>query len=141
MVWEVLTDEHGHLTAHDILERAHRHDPSMNLSSVYRTLGLFTELGLVRESNLGTDGSTRWEPAHDNDKVHLVCVGCGAVEHHEAEPAAALLHHLEATHGFVASDVEVQVRGRCRPCSETAGPLREASSAPGAASARPPHHH
>ncbi len=122
IVWQILTDGHGHLTAHEILARAGGHDATLNLSSVYRTLGLFAELGLVRESNVGADGTARWEPAHDHDDdlVHLVCRSCGQVEHHEAESVRDLVRHLEADHGFVASGVEIEVRGQCQQCVRAA---------------------
>lgn len=118
LVWEALTSAHGHLTAEQIAARVHRHDPTINLSSVYRALTLFTELDLVRESNLGTDGGSRWEPAHPDDQFHLVCESCGEVQHHASDVVDQIRTHLAADHGFAADRVEVVVSGLCASCAE-----------------------
>ncbi|MGH8912632.1 MAG: Fur family transcriptional regulator [Acidimicrobiia bacterium] len=117
LVWDALTSARGHLTAEQIAAEVHRRDPSVNLSSVYRTLALFTELDLVRESNLGTNGGSRWEPAHPDDQFHLVCESCGEVQHHAGDLVDEIRTHLAADHGFAADRVELVVTGICSSCA------------------------
>ena len=120
MVWDVLSAEHRHLTANEVLEAARRADPSLNLSSVYRTLGLLAELGLARESRMSGDGPSRWELIHDDDQIHLVCERCGAIEHHGGPFVEQLRCHLTDHHHFQARTVELTVFGSCARCAARA---------------------
>jgi Fe2+ or Zn2+ uptake regulation protein len=52
VVLTILAEAGGHLDAHDIYERAHRRDDRLSLSTVYRTLGMLKETGVVRELHL-----------------------------------------------------------------------------------------
>lgn len=116
LVWDVVTAAQGHLTVEEITARVHEADPTVNLSSVYRALALFAEMDLVRESNLGTDGASRWEPAHPDDHFHLVCEGCGRVDHHAGELVEQVRSHLATDHAFHAAGVELVVTGTCADC-------------------------
>jgi Fur family ferric uptake transcriptional regulator len=62
-VWRALLDADTHLTADELAERVNAHGPGVNLASVYRSLALFEELELVRESRLSGDDASRWELA------------------------------------------------------------------------------
>lgn len=119
MVWEVLTASHRHLSAGEIADQVRARDAGVNVSSVYRTLALFADLDLVRESRLGDDAST-WEIAHADDVIHLVCSGCGNVRHHDADAVDALRRQL-AKVGFRPAVIDVRVTGRCADCGATPG--------------------
>lgn len=89
----------GHATVEEVHQEVARHSASVNISTVYRTLTLLDELGLVRQVYL-TDRTpvyhSRAVPAH----VHLTCEGCGRVI--DADPADFhdLVRTLVAKHGF-----------------------------------------
>ena len=117
LVWTVLEDSHHHLTAEQIAEIARERDPSVNLSSIYRSLALFDELGLVRESSLGTNSASHWEIAHPDEQFHLRCVSCGKIEHHQGDLVDQVRSHLSEEHGFQATDVELLVSGLCQDCT------------------------
>ena len=116
LVWEVLTSSNRHLTAQQIADRVQKANPGVNVSSVYRSLSLFADLDLIRESHLGVDGASRWEPAHPDDNFHLVCEKCGGVEHHAGEIVQTVRAHLGADHGFEAKTVELVATGVCAAC-------------------------
>ena len=121
IVWEVLSVANQHLTAQQIADRVHQADPSINLSSVYRSLSLFAELDLIRESNLVGDGVSRWEPAHPDDHFHLVCSRCGEVRHHADAMVERLRTHLSSDHGFEAVTIDLVASGTCSACLSTDG--------------------
>jgi Fur family ferric uptake transcriptional regulator len=121
LVWDVLSSHDGHLTAQEVLDLAQCEDPSFNLSSVYRTLTLFERLDLVRESKVSSDGTARWELIHSDDMIHLVCEGCGAIDHHGGHFVAQLASHLDTAHGFGARAIDVTVFGRCGHCRAAGG--------------------
>jgi Fur family ferric uptake transcriptional regulator len=118
LVWSVLRSAPGHLTAEQIAARVNEADPTVNISSVYRSLTLFEELDLVRESHLGIDGSARWEIAHPDDHFHMVCRKCGSVDHHVGELVEQIRAHLADHHSFLADNVDLVVTGVCRDCAQ-----------------------
>ncbi|MDJ0960819.1 MAG: Fur family transcriptional regulator [Acidimicrobiia bacterium] len=118
-VWDVVASSRSHLTAEEIAESVRDRDPTVNLSSVYRSLSLFAELGLVRESNLGANEASHWELAHSDESFHLRCTSCGKVEHHTGDLVTQVEHHLSHHHGFHASRVELLVHGTCAECAAT----------------------
>lgn len=115
LVWDALKDADRHLSAPAVAERVHDVDPSINVSSVYRALGVFADLGLVRESHL--DGTSTWEPFHDDDAIHLLCTACGTVTHHDTEVVQTLRRTLERS-SFAPDRVDIRISGRCPDCRE-----------------------
>jgi Fur family ferric uptake transcriptional regulator len=116
LVWSVLRSANGHLTAEEIAAQVHQADPTINISSIYRSLTLFEDLDLVRESHLGIDGSARWEIAHPDDHFHMVCRKCGTVDHHVGELVEQIRSHLGDHHDFAADNVDLVVTGVCEQC-------------------------
>lgn len=117
VVWRALVEAEAHLTAEQLAERVAVLDPSVNLASVYRSLTLFEELDLARQSHLGGDPAGRWEVAHPDEHFHLVCRHCGAIDHHQGTLVQSVRDHLSSGHGFQADQVELIVTGRCAACS------------------------
>jgi Fur family ferric uptake transcriptional regulator len=115
-VWRALTQADSHLTAEELSERVTAIDPTINLASVYRSLSLFEELDLVRQSHLGGELAARWELAHPDEHFHLVCRDCGFVDHHQGTLVQSVREHLSDGHGFLADQVELIVTGRCATC-------------------------
>lgn len=115
-VWEVLREADEHLTADEIARRVNAKDPAVNLSSVYRSLALFSDLDMVRESNLAGEDAARWEVAHPDEHFHLVCARCGDVDHHRGSLVDDIRTHLSSSHGFVSEQVDLVVTGLCRSC-------------------------
>lgn len=116
-VWDVVSGSESHMTADEIADAVKDADPTVNLSSVYRSLALFSELGLVRESNLGANEATHWELAHPDEQFHLKCTTCGRVEHHTGDLVSQIDSHLAGNHGFSADRVDLVVSGTCASCS------------------------
>lgn len=117
-VWRVLVEADEHLTVDAVATRVAVHDPGVNLASVYRSLGLFAQLDLVRESRLGDEDVTRWELAHPDEHFHMVCRQCGAVDHHSGDLVERVVEHLRFGHHFEADAVELTVVGTCDRCTK-----------------------
>lgn len=130
LVWDALRHADGHLTAEELHDQVTRAAPDLNLASVYRTLRVLAELGLVREVRIG-DGRGHWEIAHPDDDFHLVCRSCGRVDHHVGDLVQQIRAHLSGGHGFRTERVDLVVHGVCAHCS---GPL---DSAPREVASRP----
>jgi len=117
LVWSVLRTAGEHLTADEIADRVNEADPTVNISSIYRSLTLFEDLDLVRESHLGIDDAARWEIAHPDDHFHMVCRRCGRVEHHTGDLVDQIRSHLGEHHQFSADSVDLVVTGVCSACA------------------------
>lgn len=116
-VWLALRQAPGHLTVEELAAEVQRHEPGVNLASVYRSLTVFQDLDLVRESRLGSEDAGRWELAHPDEHFHLVCEVCGAIDHHVGTLVDEIRSHLSEGHGFEPREIELIVTGRCHDCA------------------------
>ena len=115
--------ELGHATPEDIAHAVRRTASGVNLSTVYRTLELLEQIGLVQHTHLG-HGSPTWSLCAEDDHVHLVCRECGAVQEVPRAAVAGVAEELERHRGFVVDLGHLTVFGRCRECATSGSPLR-----------------
>lgn len=116
-VWQALNDADGaHLSVDELTEHITGRAGAVDRASVYRTLGLLKELGLVRATQLSPTDPVRWERSHPDEHFHLQCSACGRVEHHEGDLVARILEHLDVGHGFAVRAVDLTVTGVCAAC-------------------------
>ncbi len=104
-----------HASAEDVLGRVAPALPAVNRSTVYRTLELLRDLGLVSETDLGK-GVRQFEPIEPERHHHLVCRGCGAVQKLHDPLVAPLRTAILEHHGFDAGIEHLAIFGRCRAC-------------------------
>ena len=109
----------GHATPDEIADRVRRTAQGVNISTVYRTLELLEELGLVTHTHLG-HGAPTYSVTTDDDHVHLVCRDCGDVSEVPPDVIAPVVEQLAATRGFTVDVGHFAVFGRCAACSEHA---------------------
>ncbi len=91
----------------------------VNISTIYRTLELLEQLGLVTHTHLG-HGAPRYHLAAEAEHVHLVCSECGKVSQVTPEAVSALVSSLEARYGFETDVGHLTVFGRCGSCRAAA---------------------
>jgi Fur family ferric uptake transcriptional regulator len=114
LVLEAVTSlEHG--TPEEICAEVQRTARGVNISTIYRTLELLEELGLVKHTHLG-HGPPTYHLAADAEHVHLVCRECGAVEDVTPKVADGLVGVLARDHGFATDVHHLTVYGRCENC-------------------------
>src|SRR5438552_2456474 len=111
----VLRELNRHVTAEEVLRAAAPSLPGLSLPTVYATLELFEELGLVRRLNLA-DGATRFDPRTDHHH-HAVCRRCGAVQDVDAPTDVSAAMRRARRAGFAAERAEVVVTGLCAECA------------------------
>ncbi len=114
-VAQVILDERRHLTAPEIVEAVASNDPSVGRMSVYRTLDLFTRLGLIRPIFQGSMNA-RYAIMVGGHHHHLVCEACGTVIHFDDCPLEELKSALESRYGFVIDGHLLEFFGRCKNC-------------------------
>ena len=116
VIWEVLAAEPDrHLSARDVTDRVRAKVPSVTPSTVYRTLDVLVEAGLVLRTDLGED-RVFYEPAHEHHHHHLVCERCGAVRHVHDSELGDLRARVEASSGYALAPREITLFGTCPAC-------------------------
>jgi Fur family ferric uptake transcriptional regulator len=114
---EVLRRQEGHVTATELIARCRERDPNTTPSTVYRTLDVLDDLGLVRHGH-GPDGREEYHVLPDQVHGHLHCEACGATLEIRPDEATAIVQALEAGHGFSVDLSRVTISGRCRACRD-----------------------
>ncbi len=111
----VLAETEGHVTGADLVERCRQRDPATIPSTVYRTLDVLEELGIVRHGH-GPNGREEYHVLPVAVHGHLHCKICGASWEIGTAEAAAVVASLDAERGFEVDLSHVTIVGRCRDC-------------------------
>ena len=115
MILSAIENSDDHISAEEIYTQIVAKYPYVNISTVYRTLELLKELGLVTEIDLG-EGRVRYHPANKGHHHHLVCQECGAVIDIDESTLARLQDVLLARYNFSASLRHIALFGLCGNC-------------------------
>ena len=106
------TDEH--FTAEQLLEWSRQHDRTVSRATVYRTLPLLTESGLVREMDFGKDykfyDPNYAEHPHHN---HIICQDCEKIVEFESEKIEKLENEISHRLGFSVKAHRLQITASC----------------------------
>ncbi|GAA5147518.1 transcriptional repressor [Nocardioides marinquilinus] len=119
-------DELGHATPDEVLAHVQQRASSVNASTVYRTLEVLEELGMVRHLHLG-DRAPTYHSVAGEQHFHLKCRVCERVVSVDVAAVAPFADRLRAEHGFVADVGHLTVFGHCVECA-TARPDGTASA-------------
>ena len=118
-VIEVLADTDGHITGAELVDRCRARDPRTIPSTVYRTLDVLEEIGLVRHGH-GADGREEYHVGPDSEHGHMYCAACGESWEIPAAAADRIAASLADADGFEVDISHVTVVGRCRACARAA---------------------
>jgi Fe2+ or Zn2+ uptake regulation protein len=118
LLLELIENTEGHLDVYEIYRRAKERNRRMSLSTVYRALHLFTELGIV--DDLQYDQHHYHAAKLSQEHYHLVCLGCGQVVEFESELVDSLKESLGSRYKFDVTRGEVNLSGYCRRCRKKA---------------------
>lgn len=113
-VLDVLVAMGSHVTAEDLHARVRDRHPDVSHSSIYRTMDLLAELGIVVHVHLG-HGPAEYHLA-DDVHAHLVCSGCGAVAEIEPALSDSFADVVADRFGFALDLRHFALTGRCRDC-------------------------
>lgn len=111
----------SHPTAEEIYEHVRHSFPGISLATVYNTVNLFVELGLVRELS-HSERSSRFD-GDVSDHYHLVCNRCGSIADYRGRDLDELEAEVTRDTGFQVSSRRVDFFGLCPACQakSTAG--------------------
>ena len=118
----------GHISPAALARKIEERVPGCNTSTVYRTLTLLDELGVLAHTHF--EGGVEYHRAEEARHVHLTCSRCGkslSLSSSDVEPLQELLREQ---HGFQADLAHFEITGVCRSCLETRAAGKDGGPAP-----------
>jgi len=115
----IIRNEGNHLTTEELYDLVKVECPEIGLATVYRTVQLLEELGVVCKLDLN-DGCNRYELVHEDENHqhhHLICTECGKVIEVEGDLLEVLEHDIQQKYDFVIKNHSVKFYGICKDCS------------------------
>lgn len=109
-----------HATPEDVHAWVTERAAGVNISTIYRTLELLEDVGLVSHAHL-SHGAPTYHSTSSPQHIHLICRECGKVTEAEPELVAPLVDRLAADQGFVTDVGHLTIFGSCQECSSAAG--------------------
>jgi Fe2+ or Zn2+ uptake regulation protein len=117
LLLELLKDAEGHIDAKELYRLASARDKSISPATVYRSLNLFKELGIVEQMRLGRI-SCYYEIKQSPEHQHMVCQGCGKIIEFQNPHFHELIEAVKHEHGFNVTRAELYLEGYCSGCEE-----------------------
>jgi Fur family ferric uptake transcriptional regulator len=105
----------GHMSADQIYRDVKAVSPGIGFSTVYRTMKLLVESGLVQERHFG-DGEALYENVSTHHD-HCICTTCGKIIEFENPQIEALQQSIAERFGFRLSSHKMELYGVCRECA------------------------
>ncbi|HET8665641.1 MAG TPA: Fur family transcriptional regulator [Nocardioides sp.] len=102
----------GHATPDEVLAEVRKHSTAVNASTVYRTLEVLEELGLIRHAHL-SDRAPTYHSTSEHEHFHLVCRNCHKVISVDPHVLTPVSERLAADHGFTIDVGHLTVFGTC----------------------------
>ena len=117
LLLELIRQAEGHIDAKELYRRASSKDKSASPATVYRSLNLFKQLGLVDERWLGKV-HCYYEIKQAPEHQHLVCQGCGKVIEFDSPLIRKVVDKVQREHGFKVTKAELYLEGYCEHCEQ-----------------------
>lgn len=113
-IYEYICSRKDHPTTDQVYHEVRRRYPTISLATVYQTLHLFTNLGLLQELELG-DNVSRYDP---NTSLHanIICRGCGKIQDYEVESVRELWSRITQDLGFEPTGQRLDIYRCCDEC-------------------------
>ena len=130
-LFDELFSRHEHVEADELLVRLRSQHKKISRATIYRTLELMVDSGIVGRLRIGEAGY-RYERLRAGDHHdHLICDQCGKVIEFFEPQIEALQDEVALRHGFVLLSHTHQMRGICRSCRPRAKSTPSSASGTG----------
>jgi Fur family transcriptional regulator, ferric uptake regulator len=121
LIIDTFFEQHEHITIDSLLKQVRAVDARVGYATVYRTMKLLSESGVVQEHKFG-DGFTRYELSdEDAHHDHLVCLECSKIIEFEEPQIEVLQDRVAKKHGFLVRAHKHEMYGVCADCQKPKG--------------------
>jgi Fur family ferric uptake transcriptional regulator len=114
LILEALLSTKNHVSAEELYQIVSQQNPLIGLATVYRTLNLLSECGLIQQRQFG-DGQTRYELVQEHHD-HLICTKCRKIVEFENDEIENLQEQIAKQYGFVIQNHKHELYGLCLDC-------------------------
>ncbi|MDI6878782.1 MAG: Fur family transcriptional regulator [Desulfitobacteriaceae bacterium] len=107
-----------HLSAEDVYQLVKPLYPDIGMATVYRTLDIFADLGVLQKNDFG-DGRSRYEFSRQDEHHHhhhLICLRCGSVSEFDDDLLESLETMIGKRNKFKVVDHVLKFYGYCEKC-------------------------
>jgi Fe2+ or Zn2+ uptake regulation protein len=119
LILETLESLNSHPTAEELYELVRQKDPSLHLSTVYRTLRWLEQEGLVSSRLFDKDSrQERFDPVYPSEHYHFLCTSCKTVIEFDTLLVNTIKAQFELHSGAEVEVGSVVLYGLCRKCRE-----------------------
>lgn len=115
LLLDLIRREGGHPEAEELYRQAKEKQPRLSLSTVYRALQLFKNLGLVEEHHFEEEHH-HYEAKPATEHSHLVCIGCGKVVEVECSLIPQIKEEIGEKSDFEVISAKIRLVGFCPQC-------------------------
>jgi len=117
LILEAIREGDGHLDANGIYRLARRKAPRLSLSTVYRTINVLKEAGVIEELYLGEEHH-HYELRGEKEHHHFICQDCGKVVEFECPFSEQLMRDLSEEYDFEVTGIHLDLVGHCAKCRQ-----------------------
>lgn len=116
VILQVLEESPEHLAPEAIYQRLNERFPEISRATVYRTLEMLEQSGMLQHTHAGPGGNLYHlnRQAH----LHLLCNNCGAIVEADESLAASLRGEIQRRYGFQADPTHFAIGGLCAACAK-----------------------
>ena len=118
LLLKVLAESRAHLDAEEIYALAKKKDPNISLATVYRTLNVLTEAGIVQERANIRDGQRHYYEVTNKIHYHFTCLSCRRVIEFEAPLIEQSIAELAERLNLDIVHTRVHIDGYCSACQQ-----------------------
>ena len=115
MIIQTIAHASNHMTAEEVFTELQTRTQALNLATVYRTLDMLVDEGLVTGINLG-EGKIVYATVNHGPHIHLVCRGCGYVIDADPQVLTPIEDQLQSEHNFTPDLNHISIFGICSHC-------------------------
>jgi Fur family ferric uptake transcriptional regulator len=127
LILDVLASMRGHIAVDQVYRQVAARYPDVNITTVYRTLEVLEQRGIVRHTHFH-DGRSQFERTDEPAHQHLVCKVCGRDQEMDLSVLEPLTESLLQKFGFEADFSHTAIVGYCARCKSTAAPNQATDS-------------
>jgi Fur family ferric uptake transcriptional regulator len=115
MILQAIAQSDRHISAEEVLVEVQKHTQAINVATVYRTLEMLWEEGLVCRNDL-SEGRIVYATQKHGPHIHLVCRQCNRIIDADPNILKSLQEALHSQYKFVADLQHISIFGTCLEC-------------------------
>jgi Fe2+ or Zn2+ uptake regulation protein len=117
LLLDAIHKSNGPLNAKELYQMVSQKDKTISLATVYRTINLFKEMGIIDEHRFGKNCYC-YELKQSMEHQHVICKCCGKVVEFESPEITEIINNIRNEKGFSIEKVELCIQGVCRECQQ-----------------------